>query len=760
MHQRRIYGCCGTLAGEVQIPDFLAQVSPFDVLTSSVRRAIVERLLPRRVAAREILFEQGAPGGPLYLIRSGQLSEWSATGFGEERLVRRFGPGEIVGVVALVTAGMLLATVRADTECELLELGRDALDDVEWAQVALKPVLDRFALDRLSSFHLAVCGVFDNLNADLRAILASTTTWVKLQRGEILFRQGDEGDALYVVAHGRLQVVVQQPRGEPRPVAEIGRGQPVGEMALLVGGPRTATIRAMRDTDLVRLSGESFNSVVERQPSAAVPLTRTLVTRLQAVTSGRKISPNPGTIAVVTVDDSRFRLGPALVEQLGTTFKVCCVDSERFDSLHGAGASERGSARPRALYLREWMSRLEEDHDLVIYEAHTGNDNWTARCLAQADRVILVAPADAQDVEIAAEHWLQAVSVAPTIELVLLHPATRVTPRGTSRWFERHSVQRHHHIARDDIKGVRRLARSLTGRSIGLVLGSGGARGFAHLGALRALEEAGLPIDYVGGASMGALVGALIADKLTIEEIVSRIRHVFVDKPRGYRYTVPVVSLIDPRESERRIGELFAERGVEDLWLDFFCVSSNISQARLQVHDRGLLASSLRASMAIPGLLPPVFQDGDVLVDGAMLNNIPCDVMQRFCPGPVVACDVSRALALKVPTDLDRCPGPARQIWDRVKTLCGWPVGYPGIASILTTSVDCSAATQKEETRALAWLYLTPPVESFGMLETERIDEIVDIGYTYTRDVLRQTDLTGLQESGSVARRHPQPGVP
>jgi predicted acylesterase/phospholipase RssA len=142
-----------------------------------------------------------------------------------------------------------------------------------------------------------------------------------------------------------------------------------------------------------------------------------------------------------------------------------------------------------------------------------------------------------------------------------------------------------------------------------------------------------------------------------------------------------------------------------------------------------------------------------------MLNNIPCDVMQRFCPGPMVACDVSRALALKVPSDLDCCPGPARQIWDRIKALCGQPAGYPGIASILTTSVDCSAATQKEETRALAWLYLTPPVESFGMLETERIDEIIDIGYEYTRDVLSQTDLTGLQESGSSAHRQTQRGV-
>ena len=744
---RALYGTV-SVVNKDSMADSLAKIAPFDQLAESARRFIETQLRPRSLRARETLFEQGSPGGSLYLIRSGQLSEWTATGFGEERLVSHFGPGQLVGVIALATGGVSIATLRADTDSELLELNRDAMEGTEWARAELKPALERFALVRLSSFQLGACGVLDNLDEGSREILAPATDWVKLQRGEILFRQGDPGDALYVVAHGRLQVVAEQPRSEPRPVAEIGRGQPVGEMALLVGGPRSATVRAMRDTDLVRLSGESFNSVLERQPTAALPLIRTLVSRLQAMTFGRAVSPNPGTIAVVSVGEPGIALGSVLVEQLSHTHRVCCVDSERFDSLHGVGASEQAGGGSQALYLREWMSRLEEDHDLVIYDAHASDDNWTARCLAQADRVILVAAADAEDVEVSVDHWLRAVSVAPATELILFHPPATTVPQGTARWLERHPVQRHHHIRKDDVTGIRRLARSLTGRSIGLVLGSGGARGFAHLGALRALEEARLPMDYIGGSSMGALVGALIADQLEIEEIVSRIRRVFVDKPRGYRYTMPVVSLIDPRESERRLGELFSGRCIEDLWLDFFCVSSNISQARLQVHKRGSVSRSLRASMAIPGLLPPVFQGGDILVDGAMLNNIPCDIMQQFCPGPIVASDVSRASALRVSPDLEQCPGPGAQMWDRIKSLCGRPSSFPGIASILTRSVDCSAVTQKEETRALAWLYLTPPVESYGMLDNDRIEEIVEVGYRYTQEVLQQTDLSSLREGG------------
>src|SRR6202035_4079754 len=193
-------------------------------------------------------------------------------------------------------------------------------------------------------------------------------------------------------------------------------------------------------------------------------------------------------------------------------------------------------------------------------------------------------------------------------------------------WLEGSPVALHHHVG--DAADLGRLARLITRRGGRLVLSGGGARGFAHLGIIRALREARVPIDFVGGSSIGSIIAAGVAVGWSDDEMRLRYRRSFVDTNPVNDYTFPFVALTRGRKVSRLLQREYGDILIEDLRRPFFCVSANLSTGRALEHRDGRLADALRASVAIPGVLPPVFHGDDVLVDGATINNLPVDVMQ------------------------------------------------------------------------------------------------------------------------------------
>jgi len=133
------------------------------------------------------------------------------------------------------------------------------------------------ALEALGASDPETRGLFSGLDAETRSALEAETEWTRLDGGAVLFREGDVGDSLYVLLTGRLRVFVRAASGEDAFVAEIGRGEGVGEMALLTGAPRSATVIAARDSVLVRLSRNAFERIVERSPRLMLRVTRRLV---------------------------------------------------------------------------------------------------------------------------------------------------------------------------------------------------------------------------------------------------------------------------------------------------------------------------------------------------------------------------------------------------------------------------------------------------------------------------------------------------
>jgi NTE family protein len=231
-----------------------------------------------------------------------------------------------------------------------------------------------------------------------------------------------------------------------------------------------------------------------------------------------------------------------------------------------------------------------------------------------------------------------------TVELVVLNPSHAEVGLDASRWISIVGPDRLHHVRIGDPATSDRAARLVVGKGTGLVLSGGAAKGLAHLGAWRALCEIGLPIDTVAGVSLGALLGAGVAldyePKELHDEVMARLVH-----ERGLvDLTLPWVSLLRGKEVSRRIEEVGRNRKFEQTWRSFVCTSCDLTSGEQVEHRSGLLWRAIRASVSIPGLLPPMRDGERLLVDGAVRDNLPVSALRRGHPGPlhVIAVDVGK----------------------------------------------------------------------------------------------------------------------
>jgi NTE family protein/lysophospholipid hydrolase len=301
-------------------------------------------------------------------------------------------------------------------------------------------------------------------------------------------------------------------------------------------------------------------------------------------------------------------------------------------------------------------------------------------------------------------------------------------------------VADHHHLRDGQPADVARLARMITGTGCGLVLGGGGPRGFAHLGVMRAMEEAGVPIDVVGGTSIGALMAAVYA--LGMDD-AARVRAFTHEVGRLVTLTVPLIAVSSGRRVDRLIAERIGDAPIEDLPRRFFCVSASLTRAEEVVHDRGPLSFAVRASVSLPGIFPPVYADGDLLVDGATLNNVPADVMRGLVGN---GCVVAVTVSPEVEPLTAAAFGPGLSGWRvlgrRLNPLAS-PQPVPGIADILTRSTSLNQVRHRRAALDAdhVELLLRPPVEGFRALDFKGATGLIETGYRYAAQELARSGL-------------------
>jgi NTE family protein/lysophospholipid hydrolase len=572
--------------------------------------------------------------------------------------------------------------------------------------------------------------------------------WIRLFAGTPLFKQGDPGDSLYIVVSGRLRVAQANASGGERAINEIGRGECAGEFALLTQEPRSATIYAIRDSNVVRLSQALFDRLIRQHPQSMAQIARFIVRRVRAgerdrPAEGRPAAgAGPNAFAVVPAGDVPLadftRRAADALAALGPTICLSSADCDR--ALDQPGVAQSDDDHPANAALIGWLSEQEARYRYIIYQADREWSPWTRRCLRQADRVLILGQAGADPAPGPIDAALLSAASPARAELVLLHPDSARRPSGAGQWLAQRRVHTHHHLRMGNAGDFARLARRLTGRALGVVLSGGGARGYAHIGAIRALEEAGLRADFVGGTSIGALIGACYAAGRSHEEMLA-MAAAFSSRRRLLDFTLPITSFNTTRKLTNLYRALFDDIQIEDLWQRFFCISSNLTRAEPVIHERGPLWSAVRASTAIPVIFAPLLAaNGDVLIDGGILNNFPIDVMRTRCEaGLVIGVDVAP------PTDKlgDYRFGPAvsgwQLLWHRVNPF-GRRVRAPSLFENLVRTIEINSAyrVRSPAFRQHADLLIQMPDRQFGRLEFGIYAEMIEMGYQETRRQLEE----------------------
>ena len=566
--------------------------------------------------------------------------------------------------------------------------------------------------ERLRNFPLLA----DVGDAALRRVL-SEANWFGLPGGMLLKRDGENARALFLVVTGVLGVFVEDEKGAKRLVAQVGPGETVGEMSLISGeDSHSAQLVALRDTELLRISPEGFNSLITRHPLVMMNLMRVLVKRLQETTQHPVDVARPKTFAMVPLQDGLgnepiARRIAAVLTEMGS--RAAVLDANSCDQ----------SA--------EWFNQFEAAHDIVFYRGDAPDSAWTQLCLRQADRILLLAEADRplplRPLDLPA--FKERATGLP--ELLLLHPTGR--SEGLPEHFALRSglFESHHHVRAGNLEDIRRLARFISGRAIGLVLAGGGARGFAHIGVMKALMENNVPFDHLGGTSMGAIIAAGVALEWSLDELSARMRDAFVKINPLNDYTIPLIALVRGKRVSDLLRDHFGDVRIEEMPRPFFCVSSDLTSGRIHVHRAGPLWRALRASVALPGILPPVTHHGHLLVDGGVMNNLPVDVMAQRASGPIIASDVTGELDIRV-TDERYGERPWWWLlWQRMR-------GTPSIVSILMRSGTVGSEAQRRVVREMANYMFEPPLPDIGLRDWKKFDQAVVEGYQHAVDVIEK----------------------
>jgi NTE family protein len=588
---------------------------------------------------------------------------------------------------------------------------------------------------------------FASDDAEILRTIQSQADYIDLGPGEMLFRQGDISDDVYFVLSGRLRALSEGEGGTSTILGEIGRGETIGELAMFTGEPRSASIIALRNSSLVKLAHAAIENIISKQPQIALSMTRLVIQRFRRRERERPMPVVPVNICLLPItpgtDAAKFadRLRAA---QPPSHTPIAIISFGDIASRFGAVPDEAVWRRDGAV--TEYVGRIEAQCSAIYLAADAPDTAWTRFCLQHADEILLLADAagDAglSEVERRCLVGQTPVSIARQT-LVLLHEATARTPRGTARWLDARPVSRHFHIRPDLVSDMHRLARIVSGRAVGLVLAGGGAKGFAHVGVIRALEEADMEVDYVGGTSIGAVMGMELALGLNAAKIASAVRKAFLLHPKGnitgdYNF-IPLVSLIKGLRSHGATAAAVrdaagADIDMEDTWKTFFVIASNYSTGSETVLSRGNLARNVIASYAIPGALPPAFIDGHMMYDGGTFNNFPVDVMAQLGVGRIIGVDLSTNHGRSFP--FDRVPSTLALLGDKLRPWAKRRYHLPSLPETLLASSFITSISKQKATRKFVDLLFRPRITRIGLLDWKHYDDIVAIGYNHAKEVL------------------------
>uniref|UniRef100_A0A3B4XUP8 lysophospholipase n=1 Tax=Seriola lalandi dorsalis TaxID=1841481 RepID=A0A3B4XUP8_SERLL len=723
------------------------------------------RVTLRQVKAGTVVAHQGDQDVSVGFVISGALHVYQRMIDREdETLLFVTHPGEMVGHLAVLTGEPLIFTVRAHRDCTFLSISKAHFYEMMREEPRVVLNVAHTVVKRVSPFVRQIDFALD---------------WMAVEAGRAVYRQGDKSDSTFIVLSGRLRSVIAKDDGKKELAGEYGRGDLIGVVEAVTHMNRATTVHAVRDSELAKLPEGALNSIKRRYPQVVTRLIHLL---------GQKILGNMqqinGPLAArslaLTTPTSKWDAGnPAsnlstvAILPVSEEVPLTSFTLELQHALSGIGPTQLltsdiikqrlGSAALDSVHeyrLSSWLGQQEDIHRIVLYQSDSSLTPWTQRCIRQADCIIIVGLGEQEPALGELERMLEGSAVRAQKQLVLLHREDGPPPKGTAEWLNMRSwISRHHHLScprrvfsRRSLPKLRelyqrvfekspdrhsdfsRLARILTGNTIALVLGGGGARGCSQVGILRALIEAGIPIDMVGGTSIGSFMGALYAEEKSYSRMRVRAREWAMDMTSYFKklldLTYPVTSMFSGASFNSSISSVFKDKQIEDLWLPYFNITTDITASSMRVHTDGSLWRYVRASMSLSGYLPPLCdpKDGHLLMDGGYINNLPADVARSMGAKVVIAIDVGSRDETNLTNYGDSLNG-WWLLWKRFNPLAE-RVKVLNMAEIQTRLAYVCCVRQLELVKDSEYCeYIRPPIDHYGTLEFGKFDEITEVGY-------------------------------
>uniref|UniRef100_A0A8C8K771 lysophospholipase n=1 Tax=Oncorhynchus tshawytscha TaxID=74940 RepID=A0A8C8K771_ONCTS len=719
------------------------------------------RVTLHHAKAGTVLARQGDQDVSLHFVLSGCLHVYQRM-IDKQDAVCLFvtQPGEMVGQLAVLTGEPLIFTIKANRDCTFLKISKSDFYEIMREQPSVVLSAAHTVAIRMSPFVRQMDFAID---------------WMAVEAGRALYRQDDQSDCTYIVLNGRLRSVIRKANGKKELVGEYGRGDLIGVVEALTRQPRATTVHAVRDTELVKLPEGTLNNIKRRYPQVVTRLIHLLGQKIlgnlqqargpfsgECVHSPDVTNPasNLSTVAVLPICDEvpinafNLELSHALSAIGPTLLLTSDIIRERL------GASALDSIHEYRL--SGWLAQQEDINRIVLYQTDSSMTPWTQRCIRQADCILIVGLGEQEPALGQLEQMLENTAVRALKQLVLLHKEDGSGPSRTVEWlnmrswcsghlhlrcprrvFSRRSPSKLREVyekvcekTADRHSDFSRLARVLTGNSIALVLGGGGARGCSHVGVIKAMEEAGIPIDIVGGTSIGSFIGALYAEERSAVRTKQRAREWSKAMNSVFKtildLTYPITSMFTGAAFNTSISKVFQDKQAEDLWLPYFNVTTDITASAMRVHQDGSLWRYVRASMTLSGYLPPLCdpKDGNLLMDGGYINNLPADIARNMGAKTVIAIDVGS----QDETDLCNYGDSLSGWWLLWKRINPWAekVKVPDMAEIQSRLAYVSCVRQLEVVKKSAYCeYIRPPIDRFKTMDFGKFDEIYDVGYQH-----------------------------
>ncbi|XP_052737334.1 neuropathy target esterase sws isoform X4 [Bicyclus anynana] len=710
-------------------------------------------------AGTYIMKEESHKDVALVYLLSGALlvSQKVAEGDGEVHMFTAY-PGEVEGGLAVLTGEPSFFSIRAKHFSRIGLLSKTTVYSIMRERPAVVLHIANTVVRRLSPFVRQVDFALD---------------WVFLESGRAVYRQDEESGSTFIVLSGRLRSVITHPNGKKELVGEYGKGDLVGIVEMVTQTRRSTTVMAVRDSELAKLPEGLFNAIKLRFPVVVTRLINLLGHRILG--SWQKPTAGLGGAAAIESRPSQHNFSTVAVVPVSDDVPLTAFTYELYHSLCAIGPTVRLTSDvirkllgltimdPNNEYrLSSWLAQQEDKHKVALYQCDPSLTQWTQRCIRQADCILIVALGDKQPSIGKIEKEIERLAIRTQKELVLLHREGGPNPSGTVHWLNMRTwVSQHHHVRCPHRMFTRksqyriselyskvlmseasvhsdfsRLARWLTGTAVGLVLGGGGARGAAHVGMIRAIQEAGIPIDMVGGVSIGAFMGALWCMERNITSVTQKAREWSQKMTQWGKQlmdlTYPATSMFSGRQFNTTIKSTFGEVHIEDLWLPYFTVTTDISSSCMRVHRHGSLWRYIRASMSLSGYMPPLCDpvDGHLLLDGGYVNNLPADVMRSLGAKHILAIDVGSQDDTDLTNYGDDLSG-WWLLWKRWNPFTT-PVKVPNLPDIQSRLAYVSCNRQLEEVKTSDYCeYIRPPIDSYKTLQFGSFDEIREVGYRH-----------------------------